>query len=347
MTVMVDWITCKLPLRHDGTISGGRVLKIDQEGNIEWDSRQWLAVEGSHDASIQVKTVEVDEYGNGTWISFSGNPVKWFQGHNVFGTDQVHELIMVSILRICHLLEVIPTQEEINAWWDGDYTVSRVDVNRMYNLQSLQNVHHWIYHCSRNARSRHGAGIIKQGTLYFGKGSRRWQCRCYAKGSEITAKGRKLHPAFIEAGLVEYALPMLRIEVVLQQLELAKLSLATGKMWATGVDLLSLHAAYVEKIDMSDQKLNIIEDKLPTKLRTAYLLWESGKNVREYVSKNTFCKYRRELLKHGVDISVQKPVEEPSNVVPFVRVVKMVPAEVPDWARNSDLFFEPRKLLGM
>lgn len=89
MTVMIDWITAKVPLKHSGEIYG-RILKFTIDGVVDYEIRTWLP---SHSSNLSVKTIEFDENGNGTVLMISGNPVKWFQGHNIFGTDDVCGLV--------------------------------------------------------------------------------------------------------------------------------------------------------------------------------------------------------------------------------------------------------------
>jgi hypothetical protein len=129
---MVDWITAKVPLNHTGEICDGRILKLSKDGLVDYEIRTWLPVEGSHSSSISIKTIEFDEIGNGTTLMISGNPVKLFQGHNIFGTDDVCGLIYETMNRLCSILEIEPSPEDIRAWQQGEYSLSRIDINAMY-----------------------------------------------------------------------------------------------------------------------------------------------------------------------------------------------------------------------
>jgi II/X family phage/plasmid replication protein len=60
-------------------------------------------------------------------------------------------------------------------------------------------------------------------------------------------------------------------------------------------------------------------------------------------SKSGFYKYRAELLPHGIDIATLMP-KEVSNVVPLYRVLEAKPAQVPEWAIGTRLYFEPRRV---
>ena len=43
-------------------------------------------------------------------------------------------------------------------------------------------------------------------------------------------------------------------------------------------------------------------EKIPFRLLGMYLSWFQGVNLKDFLPKATFYKYRKELLKHGIDI---------------------------------------------
>lgn len=351
MPAMIDWITGKFRLDHFGQISKGRVLKLDDDGSVEWNSPCWRPLVGSHDSSLQVKTVEVDHVRDGTVLQISGNPVKWFQGHNLFGSNNVHGLCMETISRVCDMLELHPTEDEKHSWHEGDYTLSRIDINQMYSLGSRENVLTFIRDLEQTASTKIGAGLFKGTTLYFNGKSRRWQFKAYSKGQEINAKGHKLPAGLSLTELASFADDKLRLEFKYMHLELDRLRLTKGRDWKTeSVNIDRLHAKYLERISMNEQKLNVIEEQLPKKLLSTYLIWKSGQDVRRRLSRNTFYRHRQELLEYGINISKNNPVETAvSNVVPlrpvrpFIHLRDLVPCEIPEWAKGTPLYFEPRK----
>jgi II/X family phage/plasmid replication protein len=58
------------------------------------------------------------------------------------------------------------------------------------------------------------------------------------------------------------------------------------------------------------------------------------------LAHNTFYRYRRMLLQHGVDIATVQPREN-ANVVKLYRVLEAVPMAIPDWAYGTPLLFTP------
>ena len=342
VSVMIDWVSAKVPLRHSETLDDGRSIQIDADGAVKFDSPLWKSIAGSYSSSLQIKTCETDHEGNGSHISISGNPVKWIQGHNIFGTDDLCGLVNETMFRICSILKISPTLDDIQAWRQGDFSLSRIDINGMYALGSRSNVNAWINAAAATARTRMGVGIINGGTCYWGKHSSRWALKCYSKGEEIRKKGHQLPPELSLTRLAEYADDKLRLELVLRQKELKKLGLATGSAWEN-VEVMGIYDFYREKLQTSEQKL---ADKsilsLPSCVRGTYQLWSDGHDYRQILSQRTYYRHRRQLLRHGIDISVPK-TNSSGNVVPLIRVLEAVPDGVPDWAEGTNLLFEPHK----
>lgn len=342
MTVMIDWITAKVPLRHEGQIHGGRKIEVTPDGEVKYDTPMYKSIEGSYFQNLSIKTIEVDLQGNGNTLSISGNPTKWFQGHNIFGTDDVCGLVYETMLRLCNILEISPSPEDVGAWQQGDYSLSRIDINAMYSLGCRSNVHAWLNAAHKTARTRMGVGILKGGTVYWGKHSSRWAIKAYSKGEEINKKGHKLHPHLSQSGLSDFADDKLRIEITLRQKELKKLGIERGTAW-NNFEVQSLYENYRDKLQMSDQKLtsNGIVD-LPNCVRGTFQLWTDGHDCRQILSDSTFYRHRRVLHKHGVDISIPKS-DVTTNVIPLIRALEAVPVGVPDWAEGTKLYFEPRR----
>jgi II/X family phage/plasmid replication protein len=165
---MIDWISCRLPCENAGEINGGQVISITADGEIEWESQKRLSVPGCHESSIAVRS-----YGAGV-IEFDGNPAKWLQGHNCFGTDDLIGLVYESMVRIVQLLKLNPSPSDIQTWLSGDYDLTRVDCTAMWELPTRADVRAVIRALELQAKSRHL-------TSRCGK--------CSALASEMTANG--------------------------------------------------------------------------------------------------------------------------------------------------------------
>lgn len=85
---MIDYVSGFFPCFHDpDKLFGGGVVSFDALYNKEWNVVKKLSVEGSYSSKIQLLSTGNNE------IYFTGNPVKFLQGHNLFGTNDLKELL--------------------------------------------------------------------------------------------------------------------------------------------------------------------------------------------------------------------------------------------------------------
>lgn len=341
--LMVDWVSCKVPFFHSGKINGGNVISTTPDGEIEYSIDKMLGIMGSYDNRLSIKTAEVLPSGDTWLISISGNPVKWFQGHNIFGSGDLVNLVYETVLRLSKLLDSPQPESMLASIRSGCFTLSRIDINGMYSLGRRSDVYNWLHFAELNARTRHGTAVSKGNTVYFGKNSERWSVKCYSKGSEI--EKHQLPVMLQDSSLPVFADDKLRIELTLRSKELIKLGLHDGSNWLT-LDLFDIYREYVGRIEMSNQTVaSDLIYSIPKFARAAFVAWDSGHDVRLLVGRSKFYKDRKELLKHGIDISIPKPKDDSFvNVVPLKRVLELKPVGVPDWAMGTPLYFEPRSL---
>lgn len=97
---MIDWVTAILPCYHSETINGGRIACISPDGEIEWQVEKKQQVSGSHESNISIKSNGASQ------LYFDGNPSKWLQGHNLFGSDNLIALMEYVMLRLIPLLKL-------------------------------------------------------------------------------------------------------------------------------------------------------------------------------------------------------------------------------------------------
>nr|WP_315476243.1 phage/plasmid replication protein, II/X family [uncultured Undibacterium sp.] len=337
---MIDWITATVPFSSATNLNGGRVISCDGDGNVEWQSEKRLPVVGSFESSFHIVS-----RGDG-YLNISGNPIKFIQGHNLFGSDNLIGLVVETMIRICKFLKVPVHMHDFQAWKAGRFSLQRVDIAFMYSLENRANVRAWIRSAEYQSKSRHGRPITRGGTLYFGKHSRRWSIKAYGKADEInSAKSHRLPDEIPNRGDLEYyAEDKLRIELVLRSMQLDDLFLKDASKWSLDTPA-NLHSTFMGSIDMSDQfsltASQLVE--LPPRLVAVYRLWVNGEDLRAMYPKNTFYRYRRQLLKFNIDIVIIQP-KLTNNIVPLVRALRPeAVAQVPDWARHTNLYFDPRR----
>ena len=332
---MIDWVSAILPCKHDPSkLISGIVMAFDANDQQEWVVHKKLSVEGSYSSKIQITSHTENQ------IYISGNPTKFLQGHNLFGSNDLvglmgkffDELLKHEDLGLC------PDPFQLANIKDGHYELTRVDVNENWHLRNKNEVLAWIRSVGETAFLKHrGAGQFSGDTAYFGKNSRRWSLKCYSKGHELTAKGHKLPKELATPEMLEYADKALRIEGVIRQLELKRRLLNVASNWDidTAEELL---LEYISKLEMSDVYMlkDDVLDSLPPRLRMVYQTWLNGDDLKQILPHNTFYRYKKALREFGIDISTKSPKEK-SNVIPLIRVLEAKPVGIPDWAYEKNL----------
>lgn len=332
---MIDWITAIIPCHHDEKVYGGTVASINSDGEIEWQVEKKQEIRGSYESNLSVKSLDPKT------IFIDGNPAKWLQGHNIFGTDNLIGLVHAVMHKLTPLLKLSPTEYDLICWRDGIYQLKRVDCTAMWELPRRVDVRSWLRAAEMQSKSRHGRPIMTGGTLYFGKNSRRWSIKFYSKGDEIAAKGHIL-PFEIDHRdkLIYLADNKLRGELTLRSIQLKEKQLNIASQWDESTSLMLL-LQYIESLNMSDQfsitPVNL--EGLPARLIAVYTLWKEGVDLRAMFPKASFYRYRSDLLKQGIDIAIRQP-SKPDNVIPLIHVLRPEAiTQVPDWAFDTPLYF--------
>lgn len=334
---MIDWVTAVLPLNHD-PLNAGHVLKILPSGEVDWQTSCRISVEGSYESSIQVRSEGGDGEGRAEALLLSGNPSKFLQGHNIFGSDDLVSIVYDAYLIICGQLGLKPTVNDLHLVRSGQYRITRVDVNYSYDLRCRADVLAWIRAAEFKSKTRHGRPSSKGGTLYWGKTSKRWSLKAYSKGEEIQRPKHGLPDELRNTLLPSWADKKLRIELVLRSKELDEIGLSEAHTWKTGTAK-TVFEKYIVRIDMSAQM--VLKDErlndLPHNVRGTYLLWREGHDLRSTLPKATYYRHRKQLMSIGINIDLCREASPGSNVIPLIKVLEAKPSVIPDWAFEQNL----------
>lgn len=334
---MIDWVSCKLPCNNDGNICNGVVAKVNREGDaVEWQTMTYLPVVGSYESSIMVRSVTEST------IEVSGNPAKWLQGHNLFGSNDLRQLMWVFYQQLIKItdLSLNPSEAQLALVKNGNYTVSRVDINEAWGLRDVDEVKAFIRSAGQKMRLKHrGAGQFKGDTLYWGKGSKRWFLKCYSKGDEINSKKSNFPEELRTPEMLDYASRSLRFEMTLKSNYLRDIGLHYAYAWCEDTCKILLSQA-INKLEMSNN-MRLSDDILDTmkpSLRMAYLSWLGGADMKQILSERSFYRYRKQLREYDIDIGITRDVDQnDSKVIPLIRVLEAKPMGIPDWAYEQGL----------
>lgn len=340
---MIDWVDFTAPLVHEvgsgSPFYAGEVLALTTAGELDWGVYKRMEMEGSHSTKIQIRSAFMEDGRQA--IRVSGNLVKWFQGHNIFGTNNLQGLVLEALSKIMILGGITPSELELSMWKAGDIDLLRVDVTDSVCFGSRERVLNALRSLDATAHLKfRGRGQYNGHSLLFGKGSRHWSLTLYSKGAEL--QKHKLPLSLAETSLPQIADGLLRTEFRMLSMHLKRLGLDTLASWGDNTAS-EVHQSHLEKLEISQTTMLDAEklQGLPPRLHAAYQLWKDGHDLRAMFPRPTFYRYRSQLLAHGIDISV-KQERETTNVVPLRVVLIGKPLVLPDWATNSPYYFKPR-----
>lgn len=363
MSVMVDWIGMVVPFDHspknlaaffDGEVASytpipGGGIKED------WRVQKRIQVEGSYSSKVTVKITH-GSGGQGSALApgqpglyLSGNPAKFFQGHNIFGSSDLHGLSVEMLERVCHSRGATPAPADLEAIYDGRFNVHRSDCTASHVLRDEAQVLAALHALDSSGHMAfRGRGTSYGTSIIFGDKSRRSSLQFYAKGLELLVKGHRISVQVAEHALKAYAMKLLRSEARCLTPFLKEHGLHLAKNWGDN-SAADMHRHHIERLSISEATM--IEastlEGLSGRLQLAYDAWKQGKDLRAVLPHNTFYRYRRELLKHGIDIAVKQEARHiEARSMPLRLVVTATPAPIPDWALGTPLYFEPRARFG-
>lgn len=348
MNWFCDWLTLFVRCEAGREINDGSVVFLKADGAVEYSVDRRLMLAGSFDERVAVRAE------TGGIISISGNPLKFFQGHNLWGSSDVHGLAAAMTIDVVARLEGVELSgAELQELYELGPRLTRVDCTCMFKLPSgkVQGFLEVLGGAIGGGRQRvQDIGSFDGKTVYIGKTSRRVSQKFYDKGVEF-----RKHPPALACRLADipmeqltgYAGDALRYELVLRGMELKRLELEHASQWTpeTGAGLMGERLG---KISMLDNLALADEERLelPRKLHAVYALWLDGFELRTHYRKSQFYTLRRELLAYGIDIAKTRPrlvrtEGEPYPLGASLRSFLAATMETPAWAEGSSLSYRP------
>lgn len=336
---MLDWYSGLIG--YDASnMKLGMVYEVSPHGELLYRVESWAKAKGSYESSVQVKRdgssremLEADfSRCSPVALKMSGNPVKYLQGHNVFGpkASQFGDVLRAFVRALPE--ELRPVDADVEGL-PVCYS-SRFDINVMIDMSSHAIVHDWLRHAGSSTRSRHGRPMVSGDTVYWGQHSRRWSMKAYCKFCELQAH-RIFDPELHDLAR-EFVEPQLRLELTLRRPEIKAMIKADE---AAGIDE-RLVWDFMERISVGVMKANVGERRpvLKPAVENVLTLWLAGVDVRHRLARPTFYRYRRLVLDEvGVDISLapdtSQVIERAKFDLEYLKAheVKELPEELRKW----------------
>lgn len=341
---MIDWQRKRYQVSHN-PIPVGRILSIDHDGSMEWETPKSIQVRGSYESSVKIRSQGGDGKGRATELFIDGNPAKFIQGHNVFGIEDNCALAEEMMRKICFYYPDLPSDFLIHKARHGEFEQLGIHIARSFDAGTRARALAIQETLLLKSRTRSGRAQSQGGTNYWNKSQRknRWLGKSYLKGEDITStkKGHRLPDELKNLGLEQFAESLIRIEFEIYKqefLDRAKPLIYGYQFTESVID--ELYREYWGRIEMSTQAAIPSEELnlLPRTLKATYLQWKAGLQVRPSMSKTCFYRHRHELLQFGVDIAIPN-ADQSSNVIPLIQIIEAKPVGIPDWAYQKGLVF--------
>lgn len=346
--MMIDFITARiaLPRPLPAPINGGQFVRVDESGVIERTTALRKRIVSSHETALQIRAPGINE------LEITGNPVKFVQGHNLWGTSCPTEALWCALLQL-EALGALPCSLRDLGLLGRDTLAdctqfSRIDCTAMLLADRWHDVETVIrsLRVAGRLRDRGASGLPyawpeKQGGgVTFGgrpgQSASHRQLVFYAKGKEAM-----VHPLPDCIGddpeLLEWVNRCLRCEVRLGTNYLRKSGLRAARQWADDQARKEWNSM-MQRIDMngSDERPEALSG-LADHLRLAYGSWLAGENLKALLPARKYYRYRSAILKAtGVDIAIPRPKEPSAEIIPFRRVIELRPAGRPAFADRID-----------
>ena len=347
--MMVDWLSCSIPDPFGVPIDDGELVRVRSTGEIEWSTKKKKKLQGSHSSSLMVRNLMASHtVGAGLGLALQkesglevqGNPAKFLQGHNLFGSDDPKEIVTKLVGKIGTKLDAEAKPIDL-----GQTTISRIDLTSHWELDRAEDVFAFLKAMEETVWCPYrGRGVASRevGTLYYGyakKGQRAkdWQIKIYAKGLEI-AKRPLPDAAMNIPGLLDDVARTIRVELTLRTAELKRLGLHKLENWSANTAA-DTWARYINKLDFAGENMSLDMEDLEAmgikpRLKDAICAWRGGANLKAGRSKTAYYKLVSDIRDAtGIDVRGSVPK---SNVVPLVRVISAKPAKRPSWASLLD-----------
>lgn len=293
--------------------AGGLVAYLDSDGEIERTTLKSVRHEGSDSTSIQIRC-------DGKQVFVAGNVGRFNRPDNVFNYDLESTMSLINQILVDLDIPPFTAGERIYRSYKNkagevvdavEYTGARfseLHCTENYSTGSAQAAQDFLYNSGMVKPGRQKTRAYPTGAVY-GEGSRFKSEKIYNKAEDLIrlVKSGKLTDSRYIKELIQWCKEqgMVRAEIQYRNY-LARHGLA---FWGevTHIDL-EKHFKEDEKIMIKNTEIFDV-DKLTRTYRTTYFDYINGVDLKNRMTKTTFYKHRKELLKYGIDIAITLNVQ--------------------------------------
>lgn len=329
--VFCDWLSIyQVHLGGVPLVNDGHVFSVDQDGEIKWDVPQKLVHRGSHDTSIRIRS-------DGNRVTVEGNVGRFNRADNLFGYS-VAECIQIANKLLAGFglppfTDAPPMPLNGKAGSDAGYqavaaVITRVDLTMNWVTGSPGNCSQFIRHLQGFKSGRFEPKGYKSTGVAWGEGSKFWYAKVYDKAAEYFRQHGKKSKKF-DLRLFEYMMEsgIARHEIELKSRYLKQHNLWRFTKWVDGMEE-RIYALFNDVVSASGNVDSYLE--IPGRAGELAVAWRDGADLKKRLAQNTYYRYRRELLKFGIDIAVPSNVTRLASRVE-VEVITLSAASPPAW----------------
>lgn len=332
--LFIDWITVQqvYPLGGLNPVNSGRVFAIDEDGAVEWEVERDMVFEGSHDSRIKIQC-------DGFMVKVSGNVGRFDRPDNIFGFEL--DETMRKANRILAQFNLPPFTKgepfreygyEFFKWTGALFT--RLDLTCNFSTGSEANVAPFMQHLAASSVSRMRTGAFPDGhTVDYGRGSKYWYAKAYAKYFQLTSRQQKKRQPPQEVLDFVRDAGMVRFELTLKSRYLTQ----NGFRYWGGTEMSKLCTVFEDKAEVVRREKPILKafdrmiEGLSIQVQETVMNWQKGKHLPSLMKRATYYRHRREILDHcGFDISLPFHVVDLSTRYQ-AHQIDVLPMVAPDW----------------
>lgn len=282
--------------------NGGRVLKVTQEGEVEWESASWESIRcPSSDTAIRVKC-------DGKHLYASANIGRFQRKDNLQGFTVLEcvEKWGRVLSDLGYDMRGFGTRWRQGTLAEWGTHITRVDLAGNFETSNFAALSQGVM-VRRLGQKLPQLGKYGPMWGYDAKRANWLRAKLYDKDAELAGKRRSSGGATTA-----------RLEFQLGSEWLKRNELDTVAGWAGDQDMGQvIYGRFAEQIMRESVSVQRWQD-LPLRLQHWATCWREGRDIRAEVSTATYYRVRKQLLEYGIDIGT------PCNVLALTRHVEVV-----------------------